>query len=169
MPGATGHGVGTPPRGMLLAVLSLMYIIMALNHVHNNVQVMEYTAAGDAAGGAEPDVNHHGSQHCHVQNTVLQVMEYAAAGNAAGRAEPHVHHHGPKHCHVHNTVLYRSWSTPPRGMLLAVLSLMYIIMALNIVMFALVPDYTMFGNQHFQHNITGKGSPAPRSFHLPQL
>ena len=59
--------------------------------------------------------------------------------------------------------------TPPRGMLLAVLSLMYIIMALNIVMFALVPDYTMFGNQHFQHNITGKGSPAPRSFHLPQL
>ena len=90
MPGATGHGVGTPPRGMLLAVLSLMYIIMALNHVHNNVQVMEYTAAGDAAGGAEPDVHHHGSQHCH----------------------------------VHKTVLYRSWSTPPRGMLLAVLSLM---------------------------------------------
>ena len=127
MPGATGHGVGTPPRGMLLAVLSLMYIIMALNHVHNNVQVMEYTAAGDAAG----------------------------------RAEPHVHHHGPKHCHVHNTVLYRSWSTPPRGMLLAVLSLMYIIMALNIVMFALVPDYTMFGNQHFQHNITGKEKGPP--------
>ena len=88
-------------------------------------------------------------------------MEYAAAGNAAGRDEPHVHHHGPKHCHVHNTVLYRSWSTPPRGMLLAVLSLMYIIMALNIVMFALVPDYTMFGNQHFQHNITGKEKGPP--------
>jgi hypothetical protein len=41
-------------------------------------------------------------------------------------------------------------------MLLAVLSLMYIIMALNIVMFSLVPDYTMFGNQHFQRNVTGK-------------
>jgi hypothetical protein len=43
-------------------------------------------------------------------------------------------------------------------MLLAVLSLMYIIMALNIVMFSLVPDYTMFGNQHFQRNVTGKYS-----------
>ena len=58
-------------------------------------------------------------------------------------------------------IMYRSWSTPPRGMLLAVLSLMYIIMALNIVMFALVPDYTMFGNQHFQHNITGKEKGPP--------
>ena len=28
---------------------------------------MEYTAAGDAAGRAEPHVHHHGSQHCHVR------------------------------------------------------------------------------------------------------
>jgi hypothetical protein len=49
-------------------------------------------------------------------------------------------------------------------MLLAVLSLMYIIMALNIVMFSLVPDYTMFGNQHFQHNVTGTTSNLWPSF-----
>jgi hypothetical protein len=35
---------------------------------------------------------------------------------------------------------------------------MYIIMALNVVMFSLVPDYTMFGNQHFQHNATGRNN-----------
>jgi len=47
----------------------------------------------------------------------------------------------------------RAWRTPPRGMLLAVLSLMLIIMSQNVIMFSLVPDYTMFGNQHYQHNV----------------
>jgi len=44
----------------------------------------------------------------------------------------------------------RAWKTHPCGLLLCVLSLMYIIMALNVVMFSLVPEYTTFGNQHYQ-------------------
>jgi len=48
----------------------------------------------------------------------------------------------------------RAWKTHPRGLLLAVLSLMYIILALNVVMFSLVPDYTTFGNQHYAHTST---------------
>lgn len=47
----------------------------------------------------------------------------------------------------------RAWKTPPRGLLLAVLSLMYIIMAQNIIMFSIVPDYSMFGNQHYQDTV----------------
>lgn len=43
----------------------------------------------------------------------------------------------------------RAWRTPPRGMLLAVLLLMFIILAQNVIMISLVPDYTMFGNQHY--------------------
>ena len=43
----------------------------------------------------------------------------------------------------------RAWRTPPRGMLLAVLLLMFIILAQNVIMLSLVPDYTMFGNQHY--------------------
>merc|ERR1712142_1092869 len=31
---------------------------------------------------------------------------------------------------------------------------MYIILALNVVMFSLVPDYTTFGNQHYAHTST---------------
>lgn len=49
----------------------------------------------------------------------------------------------------------RAWKTPPRGMILAVLALMYIIMAQNVVIFSLVPDYTMFGNQHYNHSEGG--------------
>jgi len=45
----------------------------------------------------------------------------------------------------------RAWKTHPRGLLLAVLSLMYIILAINVVMFSLLPDYTTFGNQHYVH------------------
>ena len=41
----------------------------------------------------------------------------------------------------------RAWKTHPRGLLLAVLSLMYITLALNVIMFTLLPDYTMFGDQ----------------------
>lgn len=47
----------------------------------------------------------------------------------------------------------RAWKTPPRGLLLAVLSLMFIILAQNIVMFSIVPGYSMFGNQHYQHMV----------------
>ena len=43
----------------------------------------------------------------------------------------------------------RAWRTPPRGMLLAILLLMFIILAQNVIMLSLVPDYTMFGNQHY--------------------
>ena len=43
----------------------------------------------------------------------------------------------------------RAWRTPPRGLLLTVLLLMFIILAQNVVMLSLVPDYTMFGNQHY--------------------
>ena len=50
----------------------------------------------------------------------------------------------------------RAWRTPPRGMLLAVLVLMLIILSQNVVMFSLVPDYTMFGNQHYQHTVDNK-------------
>jgi len=47
----------------------------------------------------------------------------------------------------------RAWKTPPRGLLLAVLSMMYIILAQNIIMFSVVPDYSMFGNQHYQDTV----------------
>ena len=50
----------------------------------------------------------------------------------------------------------RAWRTPPRGMLLAVLTLMLIILSQTVVMFSLVPDYTMFGNQHYQHTVNNK-------------
>ena len=59
----------------------------------------------------------------------------------------------------------RAWKTPPRGLLLAVMLLMATIIAQvvvltikrvfdlmflqNVVIFSLVPDYTMFGSQHF--------------------
>lgn len=48
----------------------------------------------------------------------------------------------------------RAWKTPPRGLLLLVNSLIYIILALNVVMFSLIPDYTMFGNQKYVANAT---------------
>ena len=48
----------------------------------------------------------------------------------------------------------RAWRTPPRGLLLTILILMFIILAQNIVMLSLVPDYTMFGNQHYSINNT---------------
>jgi len=47
----------------------------------------------------------------------------------------------------------RAWKTVPRGLLLAVLSMMYIIMAQNVIMFSIVPDYTMFGNQHYKDTV----------------
>jgi LMBR1 domain-containing protein 1 len=47
----------------------------------------------------------------------------------------------------------RAWKTPPRGMLLLVMSLMFIIMAQSIVMFSIVPDYSMFGNQHYKDTV----------------
>jgi len=43
----------------------------------------------------------------------------------------------------------RAWRTPPRGILLTILVLMFIILAQNVIMLSLVPDYTMFGNQRF--------------------
>ena len=60
----------------------------------------------------------------------------------------------------------RAWKTPPRGLLLAVMLLMATIIAQvivfaikrvddqtfllqNVVIFSLVPDYTMFGSQHY--------------------
>jgi len=45
----------------------------------------------------------------------------------------------------------RAWRTPPRGLLLAVLCLMLIILAQNLVLFSLLPDYTTFGSQHYNH------------------
>lgn len=51
----------------------------------------------------------------------------------------------------------RAWRTPPRGLLLSILILMFIILAQNVIMLSLVPDYTMFGNQHYsttRDNIT---------------
>ena len=62
--------------------------------------------------------------------------------------------------------IYRAWKTPPRGLLLAVMLLMATIIAQviviaikrvvdqtflfqNVVIFSLVPDYTMFGSQHY--------------------
>jgi len=51
----------------------------------------------------------------------------------------------------------RAWRTPPRGLLLSILILMFIILAQNVIMLSLVPDYTMFGNQHYsttQNNVT---------------
>lgn len=47
----------------------------------------------------------------------------------------------------------RAWKTPPRGLLMAVLSMMYIILAQNVIMFSIVPDYTMFGNQHYKQTV----------------
>jgi hypothetical protein len=31
--------------------------------------------------------------------------------------------------------------------------MMYIILAQNIIMFSIVPDYTMFGNQHYRDTV----------------
>ena len=62
--------------------------------------------------------------------------------------------------------IYRAWKTPSRGLLLAVMLLMATIIAQviviatkrvvdqtflsqNVVIFSLVPDYTMFGDQHY--------------------
>jgi len=47
----------------------------------------------------------------------------------------------------------RAWRTPPRGLLLLVLSLMLIIMAQSIIIFSIVPDYAMFGNQHYKQTV----------------
>lgn len=33
-------------------------------------------------------------------------------------------------------------------------TLMFIMLALNVVLFSVVPDYTAFGSQHFVHNVT---------------
>jgi len=66
----------------------------------------------------------------------------------------------------------RAFKTPPRGLLLAVNSLMFIILALNVVMFSLVPDYTMFGDQKYISNSTDGTNTTSvlrcSSQHLPQ-
>jgi len=47
----------------------------------------------------------------------------------------------------------RAWRTPPRGLLLLVLCLMFIILAQSVIMFSIVPDYAMFGNQHYKDTV----------------
>ena len=42
--------------------------------------------------------------------------------------------------------------TSPRALILACLVLILILMALNVVMFSLLPDYTMYGDQHYISN-----------------
>jgi len=44
----------------------------------------------------------------------------------------------------------RAWRTPPRGLLMSVALLMLIILAQNIILFYLLPDYTTFGSQPYQ-------------------
>jgi len=43
----------------------------------------------------------------------------------------------------------RAWRTPPRGLLAAVLLVMATILAQAVLVFAMVPDYTMFGDQYY--------------------
>lgn len=48
----------------------------------------------------------------------------------------------------------RSSRTPPKALLLMCLILIYILLALNVLMFSVVPDYTTYGSQHYIANVT---------------
>lgn len=48
----------------------------------------------------------------------------------------------------------RANRTPPRALLLMCLILIYILLALNVLMFSIVPDYTTYGSQHYVTNVT---------------
>lgn len=48
----------------------------------------------------------------------------------------------------------RAWRTPPRGLLLSILSLMLVILGQSVMMLTLVPDYTLYGSQHYRTNNT---------------
>lgn len=43
--------------------------------------------------------------------------------------------------------------TPPQGLLMAIYILVFVILALNVVIFSLTPVYTMYGNQHYRAKV----------------
>ena len=50
----------------------------------------------------------------------------------------------------------RSQKTKPQAIVLMCLNLMFILLAINVIMFFVVPDYTTYGDQYFINNSTNK-------------
>ena len=50
----------------------------------------------------------------------------------------------------------RSQKTKPQAIVLMCLNLMFILLAINVIMFFVVPDYTTYGDQYFVNNSTKK-------------
>ena len=50
----------------------------------------------------------------------------------------------------------RAQKTKPQALVLMCLNLIFILLAINVVMFSVVPDYTTYGNQYFINNATQK-------------
>ena len=50
----------------------------------------------------------------------------------------------------------RAQKTKPQAIVLMCLNLIFILLAINIIMFSVVPDYTTYGNQNFINNSTKK-------------
>ena len=43
----------------------------------------------------------------------------------------------------------RPGRTPAHGLILLVLSLVYVLLALNVLLLSIAPQYTMYGDQHY--------------------
>lgn len=50
----------------------------------------------------------------------------------------------------------RSQKTKPQAIVLMCLNLMFILLAINVIMFSVVPDYTTYGDQYYYNNSTSK-------------
>ena len=50
----------------------------------------------------------------------------------------------------------RAQKTKPQAIVLMCLNIIFILLAINVVMFSVVPDYTTYGNQYFINNATQK-------------
>ena len=50
----------------------------------------------------------------------------------------------------------RGQKTKPQAIVLMCLNLIFVLLAINVIMFSVVPDYTTYGNQNFINNTTQK-------------
>jgi LMBR1 domain-containing protein 1 len=50
----------------------------------------------------------------------------------------------------------RAQKTKPQAIVLLCLNLIFVLLAINVIMFSVVPDYTTYGNQNFINNTTQK-------------
>ena len=53
-----------------------------------------------------------------------------------------------------NRNLLQASSTKPQALIMLCMILIFILMALDVVMFSVVPDYTTYGSQHYAINVT---------------